>query len=130
MVLQTNFALQEANEMLTTKTRTIIATAVASLSFAATTLAPAVSQARPKIIATKPPTGQTCNVLVESIAKAEAEARDYEKKGDTKSADAMWASANLYFATWSATGCANAAAVTGPSTVGIAASVGGVSATR
>jgi hypothetical protein len=46
MVLQTNFA-QEANEMLSTKTRNIIIAGLASLSFAATTAAPAVSQAQP-----------------------------------------------------------------------------------
>ena len=117
--------------MLTTKTRTIIATLVASLSFAATTVAPAVSQARPKTIATKNPSAKTCEVLAESMTKAEAEARDYEKKGDTKSAEAMWASANLYFVTWSTSGCGNwGVEIAGPSTVGIAAPVAGVSATR
>ncbi len=51
------------------------------------------------------------------------------KKGDTKSAETLWGSANLYYVTWSATGCQNAF-VTGPSTTGIAAPVAGVSATR
>jgi hypothetical protein len=129
MVLQTNFALQEATQMLTTKTRTIIATVVASVSFAATTVVPAVSQARPKTSARKVPSSQTCEALAESTTKAEAEARDYEKKGDTKSAETLWASASLYYATWSASGCQNAF-VTGPSRTGIAAPVGGVSATR
>jgi hypothetical protein len=46
MVLQTNFA-QEANEMFSIKTRNIIIAGLASLSFTATTAAPAVSQAQP-----------------------------------------------------------------------------------
>jgi hypothetical protein len=45
MVLQTN-SPREAKEMLSTKTRNIIIAGLASLSFAATTAAPAVSQAQ------------------------------------------------------------------------------------
>jgi hypothetical protein len=47
MVSQTNLVLQEAHEMLSAKTRTTMIALVASASFAATTVAPAVSQARP-----------------------------------------------------------------------------------
>ncbi len=114
--------------MLTTKTRTIIATCVASLGFAASTVAPAVSQARPKTIERKSASAQTCNTLAESMTKAEEEARDYEKKGDTKTAETLWASVNLYFATWSASGCQNAWVIGYPVS-GLAAPVGGVSAT-
>jgi hypothetical protein len=129
MVLQTNF-VQEAKEMLTTKTRTIIATFVASLSFAATTVAPAVSQARSKTVSTKPSAlHEACNSLADSMLNAEAEARNYEKKGDTKNAEVQWAAANMISELWSNTGCAGAA-ITGPSASGIAAPVVGVSATR
>jgi hypothetical protein len=129
MVLQTNFA-QEANEMFSTKTRTTIVALVASLSFAATTVAPAVSQARSKTVSTKPSAlREACNSLAGSMLNAEAEARNYEKKGDTKNAEAQWAAANMIFELYTNTGCVGAA-ITGPSASGIAAPVIGVSATR
>jgi hypothetical protein len=94
--------------MFSTKTRTAILTLVASLSFAGATVAPAVSQARPKAIETKTPKRLACNALVDSIQQAEQDARNYEKAGDTKNAEASWTAANLYFDVWSEQGCASA----------------------
>jgi len=116
--------------MLTTRTRSTIIALLASLSFAATTVVPAVSQARSKTVATKTSVlHEACNSLAQSMLNAEAEARNDEKKGDTKSAEAQWAAANMIFALWTNTGC-DGAAITGPSASGIAAPVGGLSATR
>lgn len=95
--------------MLSTKTRTTILTVVASLSFAAATVAPAVSQARPKAIETKTPKSVACSAVVNSMQNAEKDAREYEKAGDTANAEASWAAANLYFDIWSEQGCASVA---------------------
>ena len=96
--------------MLSTKTRTTIVALVASLSFAATTVAPAVSQARPKSPTTKKVTlRQVCNGLADPMHNAEEEARNYEKAGDTKNAEASWAAANVYFEVWGDNGCQGAA---------------------
>jgi hypothetical protein len=87
MVLQTNFA-QEANEMLTTKTRTIIATLVASVSFAAPAVAPAVSQAQPIGPQAK---GIACEIL-KSAGKVWQEAGEAaEAKGETDAAASYFA---------------------------------------
>jgi hypothetical protein len=100
--------------MNSTKARTTILALVASLSFAASTVAPAVSQAQPKPpVAKKVTAKEACDAVVDSILNAEAEARRYEKAGDTKNAEASWAAANLYFDVWSEQGCATTA-VTGP----------------
>jgi len=40
---------------------------------------------------------------------AEEEAKNYEKAGDTKSAEASWAAANIYFEVWGDNGCQGAA---------------------
>jgi type II secretory pathway pseudopilin PulG len=96
--------------MLTAKTRTTILAVVASVSFAAASVAPAVSQARPKTTATKTVTArEACDAVVDSMLNAEQEARNYEKAGDTKSAEASWTAANLYFDVWSEQGCATIA---------------------
>jgi hypothetical protein len=94
--------------MLSSKTRTTILAVVASLSFAATTVAPAISQARPKAIETKTPKSVACNAVADSMLQAEQDARNYEKAGDTANAEASWAAANLYFDVWSEQGCASA----------------------
>jgi hypothetical protein len=96
--------------MLSSKTRTTILALVASVSFAATTVAPAVSQARPKTTTTKSVTArEACDAVVDSILQAEQDARNYEKAGDTVNAEASWAAANLYFDIWSEQGCASIA---------------------
>ncbi len=94
--------------MFSTKTRTMILTLVASLSFAGATVAPAISQARPKAIETKTPKSVACNAVADSMLNAEKDAREYEKAGDTANAEASWAAANLYFDIWSEQGCASA----------------------
>ena len=100
--------------MTTAKTRTTILALIASLSFAASTVAPAVSQAQPKPpVAKKVTAREACDAVVDSMEKAEAEARRYEKAGETKNAEASWTAANLYFDIWSEQGCATIA-VTGP----------------
>ncbi|HEX4436827.1 MAG TPA: hypothetical protein VH061_08525 [Solirubrobacteraceae bacterium] len=104
---------EEATEMTSIKARTTILALVASLSFGASTVAPAVSQARPKSPTTKADPKEACDAVVDSMLNAEAEARRYEKAGDTKNAEASWTAANLYFDVWSEQGCATVA-VTGP----------------
>jgi hypothetical protein len=100
--------------MTTTRTRTTIIALVASLSFAASTVAPAVSQARPKSPTTKKVSArEACDAVAGSMLNAEAEAKKYEKAGKTADAEAEWAAANLYFDIWSEQGCATLA-VTGP----------------
>jgi hypothetical protein len=96
--------------MLSTKTRTTILALVASFSFAAATVAPAVSQARPKTVTSKTVTArEACDAVADSMLQAEQDARNYEKAGDTANAEASWASANLYFDVWSEQGCATIA---------------------
>jgi hypothetical protein len=101
--------------MFSTRTRTTIVALVASASFAVSTVAPAVSQARPKTVTTKSVSAkEACDALASTILKQEQEAKNYEKKGDTKNAEASWAAANLYFDVWAEQGCATIAVV-GPS---------------
>jgi hypothetical protein len=96
--------------MLSTKTRTTILAVVASFSFAAATVAPAVSQARPKTVTTKKVTArEACDAVADGMLNAEKEAKNYEKAGDTANAEASWAAANLYFDVWSEQGCATVA---------------------
>jgi hypothetical protein len=107
--------------MLSTKTRTTILALVASASFAATTVAPAVSQARPKTTTIKRVTQrQACNEFVESIRQAEEAAKEYEKAGDTANAEAAWGMANAYFDNWQGNGCQILAIVTSPPAVLVA----------
>ncbi len=96
--------------MLSTKTRTTVLALVASLSFAGATVAPAISQARPKAIETKTPKSVACSAVVNSMQNAEKDAREYEKAGDTANAEASWAAANLYFDIWTEQGCATVSA--------------------
>jgi hypothetical protein len=101
--------------MFSTRTRTTILALVASASFAASTVAPAVSQARPKTVTTKKVTAkEACDALAGSVLRAEGEAKKYEKKGETKNAEASWTAANLYFDLWAEQGCATIQVV-GPS---------------
>jgi hypothetical protein len=101
--------------MFSTKTRSTILALVASIGFAATTVAPAISQARPKSPTQKTPTmAEACSAVAGSMLKAEDEAKNYEKKGDTANAEASWAAANLYFDIWSEQGCATVAVVHAP----------------
>jgi hypothetical protein len=82
MVSQTNFA-QEANRMLT-KTRSIIIAGVASLSFAAATVAPAVSQAQ----AISPQAKAISCEILKSAGKVWQELGETaEGKGETDMAD-------------------------------------------
>lgn len=98
--------------MLSSKTRTTILALVASASFAATTVAPAVSQARPKTTTIKRVTQrQACSEFVASMNLAEESARMYEKAGDTEDAEASWAMANAYFQNWQGNGCQTLAIV-------------------
>jgi hypothetical protein len=100
--------------MISTTTRTTVLALVASLSFAASTVAPAVSQARPKTTTTKKVSArEACDAVASSMLEAEAKAKKYEKAGDEANAEAEWAAANLYFDVWSEQGCATLA-VTGP----------------
>jgi hypothetical protein len=101
--------------MFSPRTRTTILALVASASFAVSTVAPAISQARAKTVTVKTVTAkEACDALAGSVLKAEQEAKKYEKKGDTKNAEASWAAANLYFDVWSDQGCATVQVV-GPS---------------
>jgi hypothetical protein len=101
--------------MFSTRTRTTILAIVASASFAVSTVAPAISQARPKTVTTKKVSArEACDAVAGSMLNAEREAKNYEKKGDTKNAEASWAAANLYFDIWSEQRCATVQVV-GPS---------------
>jgi hypothetical protein len=108
-----------------TKARTTVLALVASLSFAASTVAPAVSQAQPKPPSAKKVTAkEACDAVVDSMLNAEAEARRFEKAGETKNAEASWTAANLYFDIWSEQGCATVA-VTGPTVAAPVATIPG-----
>ena len=102
MFLQTNFA-KEAEEMLTTRTRSIIITGLASLSFAATTVAPAVSQARPVSPTTK--TSPACASIWASFQEKIAKAEKLEKEGKTKQAEAAWSAAGRALSSFNDAGC-------------------------
>ncbi len=106
--------------MLSTRTRTIIATFVASLSFAATTVAPAVSQARP--ISPKADAA-TCSALWGAFQKGVEKAEKLEKEGKTKQAEAAWATATTTLGVFSDLGCVSPTRVTAaPSKVALPSS--------
>ena len=103
MVLQTNFA-KEAKEMLTTRTRSIIIAGLASLSFAATTVAPAISQAKPLKPGAKADAA-TCTALWGGYLKGVEKAEKLEKEGKTKQAEAAWAAAGTTLSVFADLGC-------------------------
>ncbi len=90
MVLQTN-SLQEANEMLSARTRSTIVALIASLSFAAATVAPAVSQAQPDW----PALGQAihCESLTAGRNAYWEKAETAEKEGHYAFAEYYWGEA-------------------------------------
>ena len=84
--------------MLSTRIHTTILALVASVSFAAATVAPAVSQAQKNI-----PTHKTisheeeCATLAELFTKEAQAAEKYEREGDKASAEASLGIAQIYF---------------------------------
>jgi hypothetical protein len=90
--------------MLTTRTRSIIIAGLASLSFAATTVAPAISQAKPL----KPGAqadAATCTALWGGFQKEVANAEKLEKEGKTKQAEKAWAAASTTLGVFGDLGC-------------------------
>jgi len=90
--------------MLTTRTRSIIIAGLASLSFAATAVAPAISQAKPlKPGATAD--AATCTALWGAYQKGVEKAEKLEKEGKTKQAEAAWATAGTTLGVFGDLGC-------------------------
>jgi hypothetical protein len=89
--------------MLSTRTRSIIIAGLASLSLAATTVAPAVSQARPILPTTK--TSPACASLWGGFQEKVAKAEKLEKEGRTKQAEAAWSAAGRALDIFTDSGC-------------------------
>jgi hypothetical protein len=92
--------------MFSTKLRTTIIALVASTSFAAATIAPAVSQAQ-KV---QPPPhkithAEACSTLAANESKAEQELKKYSSEGDTANAELAETVANLYYEEGVREGC-------------------------
>jgi hypothetical protein len=107
--------------MLSTRTRSIIIAGLASLSFAATTVAPAVSQARPISPTTK--ASPACSSLWSAFQKGVEKAEQLEKEGKTKQAEAAWSAAGRALGLFTDSGCASLTRITAaPSKVAAASS--------